>query len=76
MLIYSESIITIKAIGNLRQRVNVKTELKKMFRSLIRLEVLINLYFCLFVIAPKILAASYLQINLISKFNSYKQKLG
>ncbi len=67
MLIYSENTIIMKTIRSLRQRVDIKTELKKMFKSLIRLEIL-GLYFVFFVFVPKILAAGYIQINLINHF--------
>ena len=65
-----ENTITLTVINTLKRRVDVKTQFKKMFRSIIRLEVFINLYFFLFVIGSKILAASYIQINLINSKSS------
>lgn len=70
MLIYSENSITIKTINNLRLRVNLKTQLKKMLRSLVRMEVLNNFYFHFMMIAPKILVGSYLQINFMGHFQT------
>lgn len=66
--IYLENRITIKLINNLKLRVDLKTQLKKMFHSMIRLEVLVNMYHFIFVIAPKILTASYLQLNVVNEF--------
>ena len=57
-----------KLIENLKMRNDLKIQLKKMFNSMIRLEVVINLYHCIFVIAPKILTASYLQYNVVNEF--------
>lgn len=65
----SENSITLKLINNLKLRVDLKTQLKKMFNSMIRLEVFINVYYFFFMIGPKILAASFIQMNLIPEFS-------
>ena len=65
----SENSITVKLINNLKLRVDLKTQLKRMFNSMIRLEVFINFYYFFFLIGPKILAASYIHMNLIPEFS-------
>lgn len=69
LLIYSENSITIKTINNLKCRVDLKTSLKKILKLLMKIEFFINLYYCLFLILPKILVGSYIQINLMQHFN-------
>ena len=68
LLIYSENSITIKTINNLKCRVDLKTSLKKILKLLMKIEFFINLYYCLFLILPKILVGSYVQINLMHHF--------
>jgi hypothetical protein len=53
-----------QTLYKLSQRIRCRAELKHLFRHFIRIEVLINLYFLVFVIAPKILGGVYIELFL------------
>jgi hypothetical protein len=59
-----------QTLNKLSQRIQCRVELKHLFKHFIRIEVLINLYFLLFVIAPKILGSVYIELFLNPLLNT------
>lgn len=61
---------TMHTILNLKLRNKMRKKFKQLFSHLIWIEILVNIYFLLFVILNKIVTATYLKTNLINKLES------
>ena len=70
LIIYSENSNSVKSIEALKLRVSMRSRLRRLFKPLIGLEFVFNIYFAFFLIMPKVLAASYIQINFMSYFKA------
>ncbi len=66
---------TMHIILNLKLRNKMRKKFKQLFTHLIWIEILINIYFMVFVIANKISAASYLKLSLLNEFTLDSTKL-